>query len=63
MRAVRRGSVMMEYLIVQVFVAGALALAMHEGFFQVENGTFVGYGKDLKEHYQRILGGLSLPVP
>lgn len=54
---------MMEYLIVQVFVACALALAMHEGFFQVENGTFVGHGRDLKEHYQRIMGGLSLPVP
>ena len=59
----RRGSVMMEYLIVQVLVAGLLAYTMHKEFFQVENGTFVGFGNDLKEHYQRILGGLSLPVP
>ena len=60
---------MMEYLIVQVFVACLLAIAMHEGFFKVESGTFDGsyegysYGVKLKNHYQRILGGLSLPVP
>ena len=59
----RRGSVMMEYLIVQVFVACFLAIAMHDEFFQVENGKFVKIGEQLKEHYQRILGGLSLPVP
>lgn len=54
---------MMEYLIVQVFVACLLACLMHDEFFQVENGTFVGWGERLQEHYQRILGGLSLPVP
>ena len=54
---------MMEYLIVQVFVACVLAIAMHDEFFQVENGKFVKIGEQLKEHYQRILGGLSLPVP
>lgn len=63
MRAVRRGSVIMEYLIVQVFVAGALALTMHSQFFQPEYGQFVGIGRSLKESYQRILAGLSLPIP
>lgn len=63
MKPVRRGSVVMEYLIVQVFVAGALALTMHSQFFQPETGRFVGLGRTLRENYQRILAGLSLPVP
>ena len=55
---------MMEYLIVQVLVACLLAITMHNQFFQVENGTFNGHlGEMLQAHYQRILGGLSLPVP
>lgn len=59
----RKGSVVMEYLIVQVFVACVLAVFMHDYFFQVEYGTYVGYGKTLQDTYERIFGGLSLPVP
>ena len=59
----RKGSVVMEYLIVQVFVACVLAVFMHDYFFQVEYGRYVGYGKTLQDTYERIFGGLSLPVP
>ena len=58
-----RGSVIMEYLIVQVLVACALAIFMHDQFFQVEYGRFVGVGQKIQRYYECIFGGLSLPVP
>ena len=58
-----RGSVIMEYLIVQVLVACALAIFMHDQFFQVEYGRFVGVGQKVQRYYECIFGGLSLPVP
>ena len=69
----RKGSILMEYLIIQVFVAGALMLAMScegsfngvncFGFYSHLKGDFVGLGLKVKEFHQRIIGGLSLPIP
>ena len=59
----RRGSVLMEYVLVQVFVACALMLFMNEWFYNWVTGSFVNTGLEVKDFYQRLLGGLSLPVP
>ena len=59
----RRGSVLMEYVLVQVLVACALMLFMNEWFYNWRTGSFVNTGLEVKYFYQRLLGGLSLPVP
>ena len=58
-----RGSILMEYVLVQVLVAGLLMLAMNELFYSWTDGDFGPTGRQVKYFYQRLLGGLSLPVP
>ena len=57
------GSVLMEYLIVQVLVACLLMLVMNELFYNWGTAEFGPGGMGVKFFYQRLLGGLSLPVP
>lgn len=59
----RRGSVLMEYVLVQVLVACLLMLVMNELFYNWATGSFGPAGAGIKYFYQRLLGGLSLPVP
>ena len=69
----RKGSILMEYLIIQVFVACVLMLAMQcegsfngvtcFGFYNHQKADFVGLGLKVKQFHQRIIGGLSLPIP
>lgn len=59
----RRGSILMEYVLVQVFVACALMLFMNKWFYNWATGSFGPTGLQVKYFYQRLLGGLSLPVP
>lgn len=60
---VSRGSVMMEYLVVQVLVSCLLMLVMNELFYDWATAKFGPAGMGIKFFYQRLLGGLSLPVP
>ena len=57
------GSVLMEYIIVQVLVACFLMLIMNLYFYNVSTSQFGPGGVAVKYFYQRLLGGLSLPVP
>ena len=59
----RNGSVLMEYVLVQVLVACLLMLVMNELFYNWATGSFGPTGMQVKYFYQRLLGGLSLPVP
>ena len=59
----RKGSVLMEYVLVQVLVACLLMLVMNELFYNWATGSFGPTGMQVKYFYQRLLGGLSLPVP
>ena len=59
----RAGSILMEYLLVQVLVACLLMLIMNELFYNWGDAEFKPLGKVIKFFYQRLLGGLSLPVP
>ena len=59
----RKGSDLMEYLLVQVLVACLLMLVMNELFYNWGTAKFGPGGMAIKYFYQRLLGGLSLPVP
>ena len=59
----KAGSVLMEYLLVQLLVACVLALVMNELFYSWAEGGFKPVGIAIMRFYQRLLGGLSLPVP
>ena len=57
------GSVLMEYLLVQILVACLLMVVMNALFYNWGTATFGPGGMAIKYFYQRLLGGLSLPVP
>ena len=59
----RRGSVLMEYVLVQTLVACLLMAAMNASFFNWATQSFGPQGLEVRSFYQRLLGGLSLPVP
>lgn len=59
----RAGSVLMEYLLVQVLVACLLMIVMNELFYNWGTAKFGPAGMGIKYFYQRLLGGLSLPIP
>ena len=63
MTGASRGSVLMEYLLVQVLVACAVAVFMNAEFYNWASADFGPVGMDIKHFYERLLGGLSLPVP
>ena len=58
-----RGSVLMEYLIVQTLVACLLMVVMNEMFYNWGTAQFGPVGQEIQHFYQRLQGGLSLPVP
>lgn len=57
------GAVQMEFVLVLVLVACLLFVAMNESFYNWSTGEFGPAGQGIKSFYQRLLGGLSLPVP
>ena len=58
-----QGSILMEYVLVQTLVACLLMLVMNELFYNWGTAEFGPAGMGIKFFYQRLLGGLSLPVP
>ena len=58
-----RGSILMEYVLMQTLVACLLMLVMNELFYNWGTDEFGPAGMGIKFFYQRLLGGLSLPVP
>ncbi len=59
----KKGSVLMEYVIVQTLVACLLMIVMNSLFYNWATAEFGPVGAGIKYFYQRLLGGLSLPVP
>lgn len=57
------GAVMMEYVVALVLVACLLLVALNESFYDWTTQTFGSAGQAVKLFYQRLLGGLSLPIP
>ena len=61
----QRGSVLMEYVVLLVFVGVILVVASNTLFGGYVDGQFrLGpIGQQVQGFYQRTMGGLSLPVP
>lgn len=58
----RKGSVMLEYVIVLCGLGVGLIVFMNRAFYSIGDG-FGPMGQKIVAFYQRALGGLSLPVP
>ena len=61
-RAKAQGSIMLEYVIVVCGLGAALTIFLTRTFFDVSTG-FGPLGRGVVAFYQRLLGGLALPVP
>ena len=57
-----RGSMMMEYVLLQALIAVLLLGEWSWSVYSYSSGLGDA-GKAIQGFYQRILGGLSLPVP
>ena len=53
----------MEYLLVQVLVTCAVAVFMNAEFYNWATADFGPVGMEIQHFFERLLGGLSLPVP
>lgn len=58
----KRGSIMMEYVIALCGIAVALVIFMNRAFYNVSDG-FGPLGQGVVAFFQRLQGGLSLPIP
>ena len=58
----RRGSMVMEYAVVICGIAVVLCLFMNLAFYNAGEG-FGPVGQGIVAFYQRLQGGLSLPIP
>lgn len=69
-----RGSVLMEYMVMSCVMVSAIVVFWHTQLYDYQNGWKEGtpipklekqlrLGRDLVEFYQRVLGGVALPVP
>ena len=58
------GSFLMEYLVVCAMLAIPLMLLLHKQFYDTTKGEYVGeLGLGLQSMFQRVLGGIALPIP
>lgn len=58
------GSVLMEYLVVCVMLAVPLMLFLRTQFYDASAGEYKGeIGLGLQAMFQRVLGGIALPIP
>ncbi len=59
-----RGSVLMEYVIVNLAIAVPLLLLWHKGIFDPLKNEWVGeLGLGIQAMFQRVLSGIALPIP
>lgn len=58
------GSVLMEYVIVNLAIAVPLLLLWHHGIYNFTTGKWTGeFGLGIQAMFQRVLSGIALPVP
>ena len=58
------GSVLMEYLVVNLAIAAPLLILWHEGIYDYTTGQWKGeMGLGIQAMYQRIMSGVALPIP
>ncbi len=58
------GSVLMEYVVVNLAIAVPLLLMWYLGVYNFATGEWVGdLGVGIKAMFQRVLNGIALPIP
>lgn len=58
------GSVLMEYLVVNLAVAVPLLILWHKGIYDYTTGEWIGeMGLGIQAMYQRIMSGVAIPLP
>lgn len=58
------GSVLMEYLVVNLAIAVPLLILWHEGIYDYTTGQWRGeIGLGIQSMYQRVMSGIALPLP
>lgn len=58
------GSVLMEYLVVNLAIAVPLLILWHEGIYDYTTGQWKGeMGLGIQAMYQRVMSGVALPIP
>ena len=58
------GSVLMEYLVVNLAVAVPLLILWHKGIYDYAKGEWIGdLGLGIQAMYQRVMSGVALPLP
>lgn len=58
------GSVLMEYLVVNLAIAVPLLILWHEGIYDYTKGEWVGaFGLGIQSMFQRVMSGVALPIP
>ena len=63
-RMAKRGSVLMEYVVLLVFVGVVVVVASNTLIFGFGEAAGLGpLGRQIQGFYQRTMGGLALPVP
>lgn len=58
-----KGSVLMEYVVLCSFTALAIIGAWHAALYNADEGWTGTMGRGLVEYYQRISGGIAMPIP
>lgn len=60
----QRGSVLMEYLVVNLCIAGLLFELWDECIFDAAKNQWIGdLGTGIQAVFQRVLAGIALPIP
>lgn len=58
------GSVLMEYLVVNLAIAVPLLILWHEGIYDYTTGQWRGeMGLCIQAMYQRVMSGVAVPIP
>lgn len=59
-----RGSVLMEYVIVNILIAVPLILMWHTEIYDYATGEWKDdFGSGIQAMFQRVLSGIALPIP
>ena len=58
------GSVLMEYLVVNLAIAVPLLILWHKGIYDYTKGEWIGdLGLGIQAMYQRVMSGVALTIP
>ena len=60
--SMRKGAIMMEYVVVVFAISITVLVFMNWSFYNIATG-FGPLGQEIVAFFQRLQGGLSLPIP